>query len=247
MKVCTDAVNHDGATRFTSLVRYLLDRVFPPRCRLCGSGGETQWLCRPCRDELPWLLQHCPQCGYPQDPRGEPSSCGRCQRQAPAFDVTHALFHYRPPVDHLLKRLKFSGELALGPLLGGLLAEHLAQRGDALPTQIIPVPLHPVRLRERGFNQATELAGIVGRQLGIPLARRLCRRRRNTGPQSLLSNTARRLNLRNAFAVSGVPAAHVAIVDDVMTTGHTTNELARVLKQAGAQVVEVWVIARAGR
>jgi ComF family protein len=190
--------------------------------------------------------KHCPQCARPLNTRGDPAPCGHCQQQPPAFDATHALFHYQPPVDHLLKRLKFSGELGLGPLLGGLLADQLQQRDRALPQQLIPVPLHPARLRERGFNQATELAAVAGRQLGIPLARRLCRRRRNTEPQSLLSNTARRLNLRNAFAVNGTPAAHVAIVDDVMTTGHTSNELARALRQAGAQLVEVWVIARAG-
>jgi ComF family protein len=150
-------------------------------------------------------------------------------------------------VDHLLKRLKFSGELALGSLLGELLAEQMALRTDPLPQQLIPVPLHPARLRERGFNQATELARAIGKHLEIPPAWRLCRRQRNTQPQSLLSNTARRLNLRNAFSVSGTPSAHVAIVDDVMTTGHTSNELARALKQAGAEKVEVWVIARAGR
>jgi ComF family protein len=246
MKVCTDAVNHNGSNRFTSLLRPFMDRLFPPRCRLCGAGGTSTLLCRPCRDELPWLDKSCPQCARPLNTHDNPAPCGRCQQQAPVFDAAHALFHYQPPVDHLLKRLKFSGDLGLGPLLGELLAEQLAQRAGALPQQLIPVPLHPVRLRERGFNQATELAGVAGRQLGIPLARRLCRRRRNTEPQSLLSNTARRLNLRNAFAVNGTPAAHVAIVDDVMTTGHTSNELARALKQAGAQIVEVWVIARAG-
>jgi ComF family protein len=229
------------------LMHGLLNRLFPPHCRLCGVASGTRLLCQPCQDELPWLARRCPQCACALDTTGMPSPCGRCQRQVPAFDATHALFQYQPPVDHLLKRLKFSGELALGPLLGELLAEQMRRRADTLPRQLIPVPLHPARLRERGFNQATELARAAGKQLGIPLARRLCRRQRNTEPQSLLSNTARRLNLRNAFTICGTPAAHVAIVDDVMTTGHTSNELARALKQAGAQTVEVWVIARAGR
>jgi ComF family protein len=227
----------------------LLTRLFPPHCRLCGAAARDtrRLLCRACLGELPWLAQHCPQCACPLDTPGTPSPCGHCQRQVPAFDATHALFHYRAPVDHLLKRLKFSGELALGPLLGELLAEQMALRTDPLPQQLIPVPLHPARLRERGFNQATELARAIGKHLEIPPAWRLCQRLRNTQPQSLLSNTARRLNLRNAFSVSGTPSAHVAIVDDVMTTGHTSNELARALKQAGAEKVEVWVIARAGR
>ena len=113
---------------------------------------------------------------------------------------------------------------------------------------MIPVPLHRARLRERGFNQATELARRLDRTLGIRHEPRLCTRHRNTPPQSLLPATARRLNLRNAFSVRGtLPAAHVAIIDDVMTSGHTSDELARTLKRAGADYVEVWVIARAGR
>ena len=120
-------------------------------------------------------------------------------------------------------------------------------RTAALPTQLIPVPLHHTRLRERGFNQATELARRIGRELGIEIGLRCARRHRATQPQSLLSPTARRLNLRHAFSVQDTALAqHVAIVDDVMTTGHTGNELAKVLKQAGVQRVEVWVIARAG-
>jgi ComF family protein len=149
-------------------------------------------------------------------------------------------------VDYLLKRLKFSSELAIAPLLAGLLAEHIAARAAPLPDLLLAVPLHRTRLRERGFNQATLLATRLGRRLGVPVASQVCLRRRATQPQSLLSPTARRLNLRNAFAVQQrLPAAHVAIIDDVMTTGHTAGELAQALKQAGAECVEVWVIARA--
>ena len=109
------------------------------------------------------------------------------------------------------------------------------------------MPLHQIRLRERGFNQATELARRVGRELGIRSDHRLCTRNRDTRPQSLLSPNARRLNLRNAFSVRHKQVAgHIAIIDDVMTTGQTSNELARVLRQAGAEKIEVWVIARAG-
>lgn len=172
--------------------------------------------------------------------------CGHCQQRPPAFDSTTALFHYHPPVDYLLKRLKFASELAIAPLLARLLAERIATRNASLPDLLVAVPLHRTRLRERGFNQASLLALQLGTRLGIPVAPRLCTRRRATQPQSLLSTTARRLNLRRAFAIQdNVPAAHIAIVDDVMTTGHTAGELARTLKQAGAQHIEVWVIARA--
>ena len=227
----------------------LQDALFPPRCHLCGdSSAQAAQLCLPCTAELPWLTTACTQCAQPVmalSPRGH---CGACQRRPPAFDQATALFHYQPPVDHLLKRLKFASELAIAPLLAGLLAERLGQRDKALPGLLVPVPLHHSRLRERGFNQATELARVLGKRLHIPLANKLCRRRRPTEPQSRLPPAARRLNLRNAFAVpETLDCSHLAIVDDVMTTGHTANELARVLKRAGAEHIEVWVIARAGR
>jgi len=229
--------------------RWLQTLLFPWHCRLCDAAvGHGPGLCHACSEELPWLGAHCARCAAPLPAVGQEVFCGRCQRRPPAFDAATALFHYRPPVDHLVRRLKFSRELGLSPLLAGLLAQHLASRTAALPGLLIPVPLHRARLRERGFNQATELARVLGRTLGIPHDPRLCTRHRNTRPQSLLPATARRLNLRNAFTVSGrLPAAHIAIVDDVMTSGHTGDELARTLKRAGAEHVELWVIARAGR
>lgn len=227
----------------------LQDLLFPPRCHLCGdSSAQATQLCLPCTAELPWLAETCTRCAQPVTALPPGGQCGGCQRRPPAFDRTTALFHYQPPADYLLKRLKFGNELAVAPLLAGLLAERIDQRMDALPGLLVPVPLHRSRLRERGFNQATELARILGKRLHIPVAHHLCWRRRPTEPQSRLPPAARRLNLRNAFDVSGTPDnGHLAIVDDVMITGHTANELARVLKRAGAEQVEVWVIARAGR
>ena len=226
----------------------LFTSLFPVRCRLCGTSAATgPGLCQPCIREAPWLAHVCACCSLPLSASRDDDLCGRCQKQAPAFDATTALFHYRPPIDYLIKRLKFSGELAIGPLLSGLLAKRLAAREVALPELLIPVPLHHSRLQQRGFNQATELARAVAGSLEIKTTHRLCLRNRKTEPQSLLSHNARRLNLRNAFTVSSdrIPA-HVAIIDDVMTTGHTANELSRALKAAGASRVEVWVIARAG-
>jgi ComF family protein len=222
--------------------------LFPSQCRLCGvATGTALRLCPPCLANSPWIRNACTQCGTPLPVQAEDSRCGRCQQRPPAFDTTTALFHYQPPVDYLIKQLKFAHELALIPLLSALLSARLTTRAAPLPALLVPVPLHHTRLRERGFNQATELARRVGRELGIRSDHRLCKRNRDTRPQSLLSPNARRLNLRNAFSVQGSGVAgHVAIIDDVMTTGHTSNELARVLKQAGAERVEVWVIARAG-
>jgi ComF family protein len=204
-------------------------------------------VCQSCRRDLPWLGIACRQCARPLHSSPACALCGHCQKQPPAFDRTIALFHYRPPVDHLIRRFKFAEELQIGSLLSALLAARLAERNGDLPELLLPVPLHPARLRSRGFNQATEIARHVASELGIAIDYHACRRKRDTLAQSLLSHNARRLNLRNAFDVCRPPGAlHIAIIDDVMTTGHTSNELARTLKQAGATHVEVWVIARAG-
>jgi ComF family protein len=223
--------------------------LFPPHCRLCGvrlPSGPA--LCEGCRGDLPWLASACRLCGHPLPESTAELHCGRCQQHPPACDATTAVLHYQAPVDYLIQRLKFSGELSLGPLLADLLAARISERNAPLPELIIPVPLHPARLRERGFNQATQLARRLGSRLGIALDHRVCRRQRQTEPQSLLPVGERRRNVRNAFTLTGrLPASHVAIVDDVMTTGHTTGELARLLRRAGAQRIEVWVIARTGQ
>lgn len=243
-------VNRNGIQQFTtSLAARIQSLLFPLHCRLCGTRLATgPALCSGCRSDLPWLDTACRQCARSLPHAGNGLRCGACQKRSPAFDVTTAVLHYRPPADYLIQRLKFSGELAIAPLLSTLLAAKIAGRQSPLPELILPVPLHHTRLRERGFNQATELARHLGRTLDIPLDHRLCKRMRKTEPQSLLPVNARRLNLRNAFSTTGkLPARHIAIVDDVMTSGHTAGELSRVLKRAGAEKIEIWVIARAGR
>ena len=226
----------------------LFQALLPAYCRLCGTRiGRGPGLCMDCHDELPWSQHVCRQCGRPLTgaPGGGP--CGRCQREPPVFTATTAALRYQPPVDYLIQRLKFSGELALVPLLTTLLFEALGGHEPPLPELLLPVPLHRSRLRERGFNQATEIARALGRRLGVPVDRHRCRRTRRTGTQSLLPVGSRRHNVRNAFAINGTPVAqHVAIIDDVMTSGHTVNELARALKRAGVEIIEVWVVARAG-
>lgn len=226
----------------------LLDWLWPPACRLCGLR-LTGWpeLCPGCHADLPWLLYCCSRCARPLPRHGHGTTCGRCLQQAPPYDRTLALFTWQPPADYLLKRLKFNGDLGMAPLLATLFARRVLQQDESRPEMLVPVPLHPSRLRERGFNQATELARPLARQLQLPLQTGLCRRVRHTEAQSLLPPAARRLNMRRAFTVTDVPVnAHIAIVDDVMTTGHTARELAGELKRAGAARVDVWVMARAG-
>jgi ComF family protein len=230
-------------------MRWLGTLLFPPRCRLCGAAPSADTaLCRACLDDLPWLGSCCCRCARPLPSGVDSPLCGACLKQSPGFDAATALLHYRAPADYLIQRLKFSGELAIAPLLADMLAEKIAARAPPLPDFLIPVPLHRVRLQERGFNQATELARRLGLRLAVPVDHRLCRRDRQTEPQSLTPLRLRRRNLRGAFSVIGeLPtAAQVAIVDDVMTTGHTAAELARVLARAGAARVEVWIVARSG-
>lgn len=189
---------------------------------------------------MPWLPQNrCPVCAQPTT-NGE--TCGHCLKETPAFDRTHALFTYGFPVDRLIQRLKYSENLALAPLLGTLLAEHTTSKPDIW----LPMPLHANRLKERGFNQAVEIARELSRLTGIAMQPSWADRVRDTPPQAGLKRDARRKNMRGAFACKpDVHGLHIGIVDDVMTTGSTLDALAETLKQAGATEVSCLVVARA--
>ncbi|MGA7801915.1 MAG: ComF family protein [Gammaproteobacteria bacterium] len=244
----TSAVNRKGRPVVYSWLHSIRSAVYPPTCLLCGSrvSGNLE-LCDGCHRDLPLALNSCQLCGGPLSGQTGAAMCGACQRHPPPFDRALVLAHYRPPVDRLIQRLKFSRQLGVARLLGVLLAERAAACSP-LPQVLIPVPLHPKRLRERGFNQAMEIARTLGDQLGVPVLERACRRRRATPAQAGLSARARRANMRGAFAAEGITAMdRVAIVDDVMTTGNTAAELARTLRRRGVQRIEVWVCARTVR
>ncbi len=158
----------------------------------------------------------------------------------PQFDRTLAVFAYAFPLDKMVQALKFNGQL----MLVHLLAHKLAQRVKIRPDYIVAMPLHPARLRERGFNQSLELARQIARNLKIPLLN-TCQRVRNTPPQSALPWKERGKNMRKAFTCTeDLSGKHVAVVDDVMTSGASVNELARALRQANAREVSAWVVAR---
>lgn len=215
--------------------------MLPPQpCLLCGAMSRTGVWCGPCDAALPYLGPACcPVCALPT-PDGV--VCGRCLSHPPRLDRTVAVFAYAFPVDALIRALKFNEQLLLAPQLAG----RLAQRIEARPDCIVPMPLHPARLRERGFNQSLELSRRIARQLEIPLLEQACQRVRDTLPQSALPWKERGKNMRKAFACTAdLKGKHVAVVDDVMTSGASINELARVLRQAGASEVSAWVVARA--
>jgi ComF family protein len=218
-------------------------RLFPPLCLLCRARtSETDGICPGCREGLPLPGRTCPRCAAVC---AGPGLCGRCQRRLPAFDATLAAFPYAPPIAQLVHQLKYHRRLDCGRLLGLLLAEAVERAETALPELIVPVPLHSARLRRRGYNQALEIARPLSRRLGVPLATRAARRLRPTPPQTELAPRSRRRNVHGAFSAADVDGTHVAVVDDVMTTGSTVDALAHALHQAGAEKVEVWVVARA--
>ena len=219
--------------------------LYPAHCLLCGDEGvRGRDLCAACFGELPWNRRPCPRCAAPLPPDAEDRLCGNCLKSLPAWDEARSPLTYAYPVDRLVQRFKFDGDLPIGRLLAGLLADYLAAGGEK-PDCIVPVPLHPTRLKERGFNQATELSRPVGRRLKVPVRLGLCERVRATDVQSKLDATERKKNLRDAFAMTKpVDGGHIAILDDVITTGTTVDALTRALKDAGAARVSVWSVAR---
>lgn len=223
---------------------FIQSLLYPGACLLCGSpiAGETGF-CDDCRCELPYNRSCCPSCALPmRDSGGLP--CGRCSRHPPPFSRSQVPLLYQPPLNRLIGDFKFRRKLHLAVPLSRLLLDHLPG-GQPLPDAILPVPLHPRRLRERGFNQALELARILAGELGLALDWRSCRRVRATPPQSGLDRQMRRRNLRAAFqADATVSGRYIAILDDVITTGATVTAVSLALLQAGAARVDVWALAR---
>jgi ComF family protein len=224
-------------------VKKLQHWLYPPACVLCGSAVKEGDLCSGCAVELPYNAAACTRCALPLASAAE--LCGQCLQDPPGYDGAMSLFRYAYPADHLILRLKFQAQLHLARALGELLAQHLKREVQTMPEIIIPVPLHRTRLRERGFNQALEIARPIARSLSIPVDYKSCERVRKTSAQSLLPAAERRKNIKGAFRVTRPMAArHVAILDDVMTTGHTVQELAATLRKAGVERIDVWVLAR---
>jgi ComF family protein len=225
---------------FGKLTSRIANLAFGGSCFLCRGAAEGV-LCAACDADLPRLTDSaCPRCALPSQ---EGALCGRCLARPPAYDATVAALAYAFPADVLVRALKFHGELALAPLLGRLLAARLPRgvRVDFL----LPMPLSAARLRERGFNQALEIARQVAAATGCPLAPLLAERSRDTPPQLGLPLAERARNVRGAFRCTrDLARAEVAVLDDVMTTGATLEELAATLKRAGAARVVNWVVAR---
>ena len=214
-------------------------RLLPQQCILCTARADSDTVCTDCYRQLPWLAAlRCAQCALPT-PDGK--VCGACLSEPPRYASITAPFVYAWPLAPLIQHYKYAGNLALARLLARAIADRLDRSADL----IIPLPLAPQRLRERGFNQALEIARLLSGSTGVPLAPHACRRVRDTMPQAALPWAERARNIRGAFVCDAdLGGLRVAVVDDVMTTGATLNEIARNLLQAGAAEVQGWVVAR---
>ena len=223
------------------LGRQLADLALPGNCLLCSANSAEALLCHACAADLPALPEAlCPQCGE-QSPHGE--RCGACLKATPHFASTTALLSYDFPTDRLIQSLKYAHQLAVGAWLGKLLAERLREHPADL---IMPLPLHPDRLRERGFNQAVEIARPIAHALGKALSLDCLHRVRATPPQAELKLKDRERNVRGAFECrQEIEGRKILLIDDVMTSGATLNEAARILMLHGAERVDVAVAARA--
>jgi len=253
------------------LPRAVLRLLLPSTCALCGAGCDDV-VCAPCRDHFCLPVAHrCGRCANPLPalvvpgtagndfPRrresklsphddSHESTCGTCLSYPPAFDATVTAVDYVPPLDHLVLQLKFSARLQLAPWFAGMLRDAvLAGDRMPLPDLLCPVPLGPSRLVERGYNQALEIARPLAAALGVALAPALALRQLDTRAQSGVAPHDRAENIRGAFAIADpdlVEGRHIGIVDDVMTSGHTLEELAATFKRFGAARVSNFVFAR---
>lgn len=225
--------------------------LLPSSCALCGASG-AHGLCTDC--DARYRNQpvcRCFQCARPLPATADKGErCSECLQLPPAFDTTVIAIDYVAPLDQLVQELKFRSKLALAPVFAQLLCDAALQSRTGhsrLPDLLLAVPLGSARLKERGYNQAHEIAKPLGRALGVPVRHDLVRREKNTHAQALLAPEQRRENIRNAFVVTAaadVDGRHVGVVDDVITTGETLNALATALKHAGATQVTNFVFAR---
>lgn len=223
-------------------------------CILCGDRSDDQntanqgvLICLPCQNDLPTIKNPCAICGGLLASESNLSTCGKCLKTKPFYQKSIIPLEYDFPVTTIIKRLKFNEKLLFSGTLSNILLNKVLERSDPYPypETIIPVPLHPFRLIKRGFNQSELIAKDLANSLKIPVDIKSCRRIKNTSHQTGFSDKERKKNIRNAFDVkNSFSAKHVAILDDVVTTGSTVNELARVLQQAGAETIEVWACAR---
>ncbi len=236
-------------------LRTLLDLLLPPICHICHSfipnGGKLH-ICPQCREQIPAVSSPlCPICGIPFIGMGSDHRCGHCVVHPPHFDLAHSHFRYEGAIRELIHSFKYNRRTHLRAPLALLTLEWLPTfLAHQRPDLIVPVPLHPSRLRQRGFNQAVLIGTVLSRHLSLPLIPDVLVRTRVTEPQITLPAAERHTNVHEAFAVKkpeAVTGKRILLLDDVMTTGSTLNECARVLKKTGAIHIMAITVARTAR
>lgn len=222
-------------------IRQLYSKLNITPCLLCGIPSPDDNLCFDCLDLLPRLPQVCQRCALPI-PQGE--ICGQCLSKPPTQQRTISLFSYTQPLDKLISDMKYHHNLAILQTLSVQLAEHIKQYQPEIDL-LIPIPLHLSRLRQRGFNQATEIAKILSKRLNIPMDSATLIRTKKTQAQTQLPYKQRKKNMQGAFDTQINPfPKRIALIDDVLTTGHTAEIAAKACLKNGAEIVEIWTIAR---
>ncbi len=223
----------------------IINWILPHTCILCHRKSDQRMdLCSACESELPFIAHACPYCGLPIPANA--LACGQCIKQPPLYDHTFTLFTYQSPITKLIYDLKFNRKLVNAKVLGDLMAKQL--KITKKPDCLIPIPLHNKRLRARGFNQALEIARPIAKKFKIPINFTSCKRIKHTDAQAMISKKKRKKNIKNAFAIdANFQAHHVVIIDDVVTTGQTVLEFARVLRKNGIQKIDVWCCARTNK
>ncbi len=225
-----------------ALRQALLAVIAPQACVLCAASTRDLPICGACTRELPWNDCACPGCALPQT---HDRRCSSCSNAPPAFDRAWTGFRFAAPVQQSVHGLKYRAAFLHARLLGSLMAQRLTRRAQPLPQLIIPVPLHRSRLIRRGYNQALELAHVISAETNIPCDRAAAQRLGRTEDQIGKTAAQRRANMKGAFHITrALEGLHVALLDDVMTTGATLSELARVCRKAGAARIEAWAAAR---
>lgn len=229
------------------LLNWTQRTLLTPTCIACGNhGSDSLDLCTACHQDLQFNTRCCQRCAIPL-PATDAALCGACLRRPPRYQASYCAFEYGYPIAQFVRSLKYRHSPSHAQVLGKLLADYLREHHQGeWPECIIPVPLSSPRYRQRGFNQAIEIGRFIESSLKVKMNTALLLRARHTIEQAGLSRRERRKNLRNAFAVThDEMPQHVAILDDVVTTGSTVNEITRTLKRAGVKIIEVWAVARA--
>jgi ComF family protein len=228
------------------MIRSLIHKLgqLPPLqgdCLFCHQTTAQPLLCDFCAESLPLLDHHCRLCGRPL--AGHRLTCDTCTQQPPVWDYLHILADYEFPLPGLIHQLKYQRDPLPAALLGQLLA-HTYPDDEPQPEVLLPVPLHWWREWQRGFNQSKELARAINKLLHIPYNDRILERTRATQVQAGLTREERQTNLTQAFQIHAHPFRHVALIDDVVTTGTTAATLVELLKRSGCTRVDVWAICR---